>query len=146
MLLSLVLLLLLGKKEQLLLSVLPEHVAVKMRQDLGTAHDGQFKKIYMSRHENVRLVHTFFFFRLFNSRVVSDSVTRRRKCKTGQWKREWTKAAGTQPFWLLFLCLLPELYLHTNVRWNRYLVVYLRKRLFSKHKNPNTHTWTAREG
>jgi hypothetical protein len=44
------------KKEQLLLSVLPEHVAVKMRQDLGTAHDGQFKKIYMSRHENVRLV------------------------------------------------------------------------------------------
>lgn len=46
------------KKEQLLLSVLPEHVAVKMRQDLGTAHDGQFKKIYMSRHENVRLVFT----------------------------------------------------------------------------------------
>lgn len=45
-----------SKKEQLLLSVLPEHVAVKMRQDLGTAHDGQFKKIYMSRHENVRLV------------------------------------------------------------------------------------------
>lgn len=44
------------EKEQLLLSVLPEHVAVKMRQDLGTAHDGQFKKIYMSRHENVRLV------------------------------------------------------------------------------------------
>lgn len=53
------------KKEQLLLSVLPEHVAVKMRQDLGTAHDGQFKKIYMSRHENVRLVlltsFSFFF-------------------------------------------------------------------------------------
>lgn len=43
-------------QEQLLLSVLPEHVAVKMRQDLGIAHDGQFKKIYMSRHENVRLV------------------------------------------------------------------------------------------
>jgi hypothetical protein len=43
-------------QEQLLLSVLPEHVAVKMRQDLGTAHDGQFKKIYMSRHENVRSV------------------------------------------------------------------------------------------
>ena len=38
------------------MSVLPEHVAVKMRQDLGTAHDGQFKKIYMSRHENVRSV------------------------------------------------------------------------------------------
>ena len=41
--------------------MLPEHVAVKMRQDLGTAHDGQFKKIYMSRHENVRLVLFFVF-------------------------------------------------------------------------------------
>jgi hypothetical protein len=41
-------------QERLLLSVLPEHVAVKMRQDLGTALDSQFKKIYMSRHENVR--------------------------------------------------------------------------------------------
>ncbi|KAI9551671.1 hypothetical protein GHT06_022007 [Daphnia sinensis] len=44
------------EQEQLLLSVLPEHVAVKMRQDLGTAHDGQFKKIYMSRHENVSIL------------------------------------------------------------------------------------------
>ena len=43
-------------QERLLLSVLPEHVAVKMRQDLGSAFDSQFKKIYMSRHENVRLV------------------------------------------------------------------------------------------
>ena len=41
-------------QERLLLSVLPEHVAVKMRQDLGSAKDSQFKKIYMSRHENVR--------------------------------------------------------------------------------------------
>lgn len=41
-------------QERLLLSVLPEHVAVKMRQDLGEAIDSQFKKIYMSRHENVR--------------------------------------------------------------------------------------------
>lgn len=40
-------------QEQLLLSVLPEHVAVQMRQDLDRA-DSQFKKIYMSRHENVR--------------------------------------------------------------------------------------------
>lgn len=42
-------------QERLLLSVLPEHVAVKMRQDLGSI-DSQFKKIYMSRHENVRYV------------------------------------------------------------------------------------------
>lgn len=41
-------------QERLLLSVLPEHVAVKMRQDLGESFDSQFKKIYMSRHENVR--------------------------------------------------------------------------------------------
>ncbi|GBP21456.1 Adenylate cyclase type 6 [Eumeta japonica] len=40
-------------RERLLLSVLPEHVAVQMRQDLGLI-DTQFKKIYMSRHENVR--------------------------------------------------------------------------------------------
>ena len=45
-------------QEQLLLSVLPAHVAVKMRQDLGTNQDGQFKKIYMSRHENVRSVNS----------------------------------------------------------------------------------------
>lgn len=41
-------------QERLLLSVLPEHVAVKMRQDLGSNDSEQFKKIYMSRHENVR--------------------------------------------------------------------------------------------
>ncbi|GLG95677.1 Adenylate cyclase type 3, partial [Gryllus bimaculatus] len=41
-----------AEQERLLLSVLPEHVAVRMRQDLGSAKDGQFKKIYMSRHEN----------------------------------------------------------------------------------------------
>ena len=47
-------------QERLLLSVLPEHVAVKMRQDLGSALDSQFKKIYMSRHENVRSVPNIF--------------------------------------------------------------------------------------
>lgn len=46
-------------QERLLLSVLPEHVAVKMRQDLGEALDSQFKKIYMSRHENVRYVYIY---------------------------------------------------------------------------------------
>ncbi|ETN62881.1 hypothetical protein AND_005410 [Anopheles darlingi] len=42
-----------AEQERLLLSVLPEHVAVKMRQDLGSTNSEQFKKIYMSRHENV---------------------------------------------------------------------------------------------
>jgi hypothetical protein len=46
--------LLLWLQERLLLSVLPEHVAVEMRQDLVASKDSQFKKIYMSRHENVR--------------------------------------------------------------------------------------------
>lgn len=41
-----------------MLSVLPEHVAVKMRQDLGSNDSEQFKKIYMSRHENVRYKYT----------------------------------------------------------------------------------------
>ncbi|XP_042222813.1 LOW QUALITY PROTEIN: adenylate cyclase type 3-like [Homarus americanus] len=42
--------------ERLLLSVLPKHVAETMRQDLGSGGDGQFKKIYMSRHENVSIL------------------------------------------------------------------------------------------
>lgn len=46
-----------AEQEQLLLSVLPEHVAVMMRQDLGASLDTQFKKIYMSRHENVSILY-----------------------------------------------------------------------------------------
>ncbi|KDR18334.1 Adenylate cyclase type 3, partial [Zootermopsis nevadensis] len=46
-----------AEQERLLLSVLPEHVAVKMRQDLGSSKDSQFKKIYMSRHENVSILY-----------------------------------------------------------------------------------------
>ncbi|XP_065226865.1 adenylate cyclase type 3 [Planococcus citri] len=46
-----------AEQERLLLSVLPGHVAVKMRQDLGSALDTQFKKIYMSRHENVSILY-----------------------------------------------------------------------------------------
>lgn len=45
-----------AEQERLLLSVLPEHVAVQMRQDLDSA-DSQFKKIYMSRHENVSILY-----------------------------------------------------------------------------------------
>ncbi|XP_074041130.1 adenylate cyclase 3 [Leptinotarsa decemlineata] len=45
-----------AEQERLLLSVLPEHVAVQMRQDLDST-DSQFKKIYMSRHENVSILY-----------------------------------------------------------------------------------------
>ncbi|KAL7636331.1 UNVERIFIED_CONTAM: hypothetical protein RMT77_013090 [Armadillidium vulgare] len=44
------------EQERLLLSVLPKHVAETMRQDMGRGGDGQFKKIYMSRHENVSIL------------------------------------------------------------------------------------------
>ncbi|XP_043288033.1 adenylate cyclase type 3 isoform X2 [Venturia canescens] len=46
-----------AEQERLLLSVLPQHVAVKMREDLGASLDTQFKKIYMSRHENVSILY-----------------------------------------------------------------------------------------
>ncbi|XP_039147014.1 adenylate cyclase type 3 isoform X3 [Drosophila simulans] len=45
-----------AEQERLLLSVLPKHVAIKMREDLGSSSSEAFKKIYMSRHENVRYV------------------------------------------------------------------------------------------
>uniref|UniRef100_T1GCZ3 adenylate cyclase n=1 Tax=Megaselia scalaris TaxID=36166 RepID=T1GCZ3_MEGSC len=41
-------------QERLLLSVLPKYVADKVRMDMGVTKSDQFKKIYMSRHENVR--------------------------------------------------------------------------------------------
>lgn len=44
------------KQERLLLSVLPQHVASEIRRDLGAVVTGQFKKIYMSRHENVSIL------------------------------------------------------------------------------------------
>lgn len=49
-----------AEQERLLLSVLPKHVAEKMRQDLGSTSSEPFKKIYMSRHENVRYFLSFF--------------------------------------------------------------------------------------
>lgn len=44
------------EQERLLLSVLPKHVAAEIRQDLGAVVTGQFKKIYMCRHENVSIL------------------------------------------------------------------------------------------
>lgn len=45
------------KLERLLLSVLPQHVAMEMKADIMSPVEGQFHKIYIQRHENVRLVH-----------------------------------------------------------------------------------------
>lgn len=42
-------------QEKLLLSVLPQHVAMEMKDDLTSQNtQGQFHKIYIQRHENVR--------------------------------------------------------------------------------------------
>ncbi|EDW78192.1 uncharacterized protein Dwil_GK24141 [Drosophila willistoni] len=46
-----------AEQERLLLSVLPKHVAIKMREDLGSSTSEAFKKIYMSRHENVSILY-----------------------------------------------------------------------------------------
>lgn len=60
-------------QERLLLSVLPEHVAVQMRQDLDSA-DSQFKKIYMSRHENVRFVKLIYKYFIFYRYTVAYKI------------------------------------------------------------------------
>ncbi|XP_003742697.2 adenylate cyclase type 3 [Galendromus occidentalis] len=44
------------EQERLLLSVLPKHVASELKRDLDSVVDGPFKKIYMSRHENVSIL------------------------------------------------------------------------------------------
>lgn len=43
-------------KERLLLSVLPQHVAVEMKADIISPVEGQFHKIYIQRHENVSIL------------------------------------------------------------------------------------------
>lgn len=47
-------------QERLLLSVLPQHVAMEMKADIIKPVERQFHKIYIQRHENVRSVSTFF--------------------------------------------------------------------------------------
>ncbi|CAN7996129.1 unnamed protein product, partial [Ixodes pacificus] len=42
------------KLERLLLSVLPQHVAMEMKEDIIAPRAGQFHKIYIQKHENVR--------------------------------------------------------------------------------------------
>lgn len=44
------------KLERLLLSVLPQHVAVEMKADIMSPVEGQFHKIYIRRHENVSIL------------------------------------------------------------------------------------------
>ena len=41
-------------QERLLLSVLPQHVAIQMKSDIMSPVEGQFHKIYIQKHENVR--------------------------------------------------------------------------------------------
>lgn len=44
-------------KERLLLSVLPRHVAMEMKDDIaGKPQEAQFHKIYIQQHDNVRCV------------------------------------------------------------------------------------------
>lgn len=43
-------------QERLLLSVLPQHVAMEMKADIISPVEGQFHKIYIQKHENVRSV------------------------------------------------------------------------------------------
>lgn len=42
------------KLERLLLSVLPQHVAMEMKNDILSPVKTQFHKIYIQKHENVR--------------------------------------------------------------------------------------------
>ncbi|OQV23681.1 Adenylate cyclase type 3 [Hypsibius exemplaris] len=42
--------------ERLLLAVLPKHLAAEIRQDLGAMVHGQFKKMFISRYENVSIL------------------------------------------------------------------------------------------
>ena len=44
------------KLERLLLSVLPQHVALEMKQDIIAPVTGQFHKIYIQRHEHVSIL------------------------------------------------------------------------------------------
>lgn len=48
-------------QERLLLSVLPQHVAMEMKADIIKPVERQFHKIYIQRHENVRSVSSLFF-------------------------------------------------------------------------------------
>ncbi|KAI8737944.1 Ca(2+)/calmodulin-responsive adenylate cyclase, partial [Biomphalaria glabrata] len=41
------------KLERILMSVLPQHVAMEMKNDITTPHHGMFHKIYIQLHDNV---------------------------------------------------------------------------------------------
>uniref|UniRef100_A0A2C9LLR2 adenylate cyclase n=1 Tax=Biomphalaria glabrata TaxID=6526 RepID=A0A2C9LLR2_BIOGL len=58
-------------KERLLLSVLPKHVADEMLKNLGSVEDGQFRKIYMQRYENVSIL----FADIVGFTAISSTVT-----------------------------------------------------------------------
>lgn len=48
-------------QERLLLSVLPRHVAMEMKDDIaGKPREAQFHKIYIQQHDNVRYLRRFY--------------------------------------------------------------------------------------
>lgn len=52
-------------QERLLLSVLPRHVAMEMKDDIaGKPKEAQFHKIYIQQHDNVRLALLPFYYPL----------------------------------------------------------------------------------
>ncbi|NP_001191535.1 adenylate cyclase [Aplysia californica] len=44
------------KLERILMSVLPQHVAMEMKNDITTPHHGMFHKIYIQLHDNVTIL------------------------------------------------------------------------------------------
>ncbi|GFO36851.1 adenylate cyclase, partial [Plakobranchus ocellatus] len=44
------------KLERILMSVLPQHVAMEMKNDITTPHQGMFHKIYIQLHDNVTIL------------------------------------------------------------------------------------------
>ncbi|XP_067664483.1 adenylate cyclase type 3-like [Haliotis asinina] len=66
------------QQERLLLSVLPKHVASEMLRDWGEGADGQFRKIFLTRYENVSIL----FADIVGFTAISSSCTAAELVKT----------------------------------------------------------------
>ncbi|XP_071097413.1 adenylate cyclase type 3-like [Haliotis cracherodii] len=66
------------EQERLLLSVLPKHVADEMLRDWGEGGDGQFRKIFLTRYENVSIL----FADIVGFTAISSSCTAAELVKT----------------------------------------------------------------
>ncbi|XP_046574619.1 adenylate cyclase type 3-like [Haliotis rubra] len=66
------------QQERLLLSVLPKHVAGEMLRDWGEGADGQFRKIFLTRYENVSIL----FADIVGFTAISSSCTAAELVKT----------------------------------------------------------------